>query len=440
MMVKEGDTTGGKAGLAKLLRSSRIVRLFRLLRAAKLKRLIRKLVDWIETEEVFLMFSVLMVLAALVFSNHLIAAVWYFVGDVMAADTANWIDEFSIQSKPVFYQYTVALGFSISNFGLGSSPIHAQNGIEGLFSVALVVLGMLTFTIVLGMITTWMVQLQSSKDDTSKQLWQLRRFFRENSVGRSLSFKILRYLEYKVDTSVKKVPETKLEVLNLLSESLRIEFRYSISYSAIRAHALFEQAERREPAFIYKMATTCFSLKAWAKDDAIFKSRTMFQTMHVISVGRLSYTKKDETVLVQRGDWFSEQNLWVEGWLSRGGLVALDDCQIVTLKADAIQEAVQENECLWAIMTSYALKFFEWLMEDPDDTDHFSAESGQLRAQGLLKDALDAMRSEMGGGARAFEMGGGARASEVMGAFGINSRSLASFGVASRTFGFSAQD
>jgi hypothetical protein len=398
-MVAEGDNNTSSV---KLLRSFRITRLLRLLRAAKMKKLLQRATDQIETEAVFLVFSIGRVLTFVVLFNHLAAAVWYFVGDAYTGEsdsgTDTWIETYDMRMRPVLYRYITAYGWSIANFGFSDSAVYPQNSLEGLLSIILLITGMLTLALFISMVTTWMVQLSNSQEDTSKQLWLLRRFFRQNNVTKSLSFRILRYLEYKIDKTDELVPETKLEVLTMLSRSLKKELRYEVSYFPIRGHPLFEAAEKQTPQFMFRLSDTCFGIQDVAANEQIFAVRAALEQLLFIVSGTLCYGTEKKDIQVVKDDWLGEHAMWVNEWTSCGQLGTINHCVMITVNVSMYRTTVQENGDLWALMTAYAKGFFDWLLQlDASKfTDHFRSTDEREAAEVYVTDGLKMIQAAAG--------------------------------------------
>jgi hypothetical protein len=382
---------GQDANLTKILRSVRIFRLIRLLRAAKLKRLYQKAIDNIETEEIFLVFAVARTVVCVILFNHLAAAVWYFIGDIYKPeDGLSWIQVYRYDQKPLMFRYTISLYWSIANFGLGSSPVFPQNSVESAFSICLIIAGMVTFTLFISMVTTWMSQLASAGDDPSKQLWLLRRFFRQQRVQGDLCWRILRFLEYKIENAEDKVVEAKLDVLNLLSKSLKREFRYEVSYASIRSHPLFRFVEHRDPLFLGKVGDLCFGLNEVMSDEPMFVSRTAIKSMYFVGEGKLTYSRGGvEPFNVRKEDWLCEQSLWLSEWSTCGDLVTTSLVQIILVDLNLMRDTIVESGDVWSLMTAYAAEFVSWLGKQVVHSDLFSVNPFRHHANEFMTKALD---------------------------------------------------
>jgi hypothetical protein len=360
-------TVGSTTSTTRLSRIIRIGRMLRLIRAAKMRKLLQRATDHIDTEEYFLMFSIFRVLTFVIIINHLAAGVFYFIGDIYNEESAhgdhNWIDAYNIESRLVIYQYVTAYRWSLSNFGLSSSSVQPQNTLEAIFAVVLLVLGMLTFTLFGSMVTTFMVQL-SQRGDMHKQLWLLRRFFRQHHVPYGMSYRILRYLEYKIESVENKVSENSIDVLRLLSGHLMREFRYEVSYSYVRGHPMFEVAERRDQQAWYQLADKCYGEADVSASECLFHPKAEISQLYFVASGSMIYTQLDgEHTPCELGDWLGEHALWVDDWTSRGKLTSMSHSRVVTVSIGDFITEVRHNGDAWPLVVAYGTAFVTWLLE-----------------------------------------------------------------------------
>jgi len=371
-MSQQGDGDG-RASTTRLLRIFRIFRTIRLLRATKLKRVIRQINDQIESEVVFLAVHVAMLMIAILFFNHLCAGIWYFIGDLHMQDgDYNWIQAGDVADRTLGYRYIASLNWSLSNFGFGQASLQPQNDAEGIFAICLLMLGISSFVTISSQVTTMVQKMEQSKDEAHKQLWLLRRFFRQKAVPRGVAFKTLRYIEHKLARQEEFVQEAQLDVLLLLSDNLKFELTYSVHYRPIRGHPLFDACERSSEGAVYRLSSVAFTMAHNAPGDIIFKYLQPSSVMTFVTSGILTYTAKnvaDSVTFIDcevvANNWLSEQTLWAQGWSHLGDLSSIADVETIKVHAEKYAERVQEEDiALFSLLVDYAVAFVDWLKDE----------------------------------------------------------------------------
>lgn len=376
LFVEDGvdSSGGGGAGdAAGLLRVFRAVRVLRLLRLAKLKRLFQRLMDLITSEVVFLAVFVIKLLTVLLFSNHFLASLWYLIGDVVrdGGDNKNWISSEGIEGRSLFYRYSTAYQWSMSNFALGATSVFPKNDVERAFAIYVLVFGMLMFSLMTASITASMVRLQSMSSDKATQFWLLRRYLRQHEVSNGLSFRLLRFLEYKVSVTKEAVSEDRLTLLGSLSGSLNRELKCSVNFGPLlQCHPLFLRALQISQSTVHSLADGALDLQSYFDHDVIFSRGNVAHEMYWITEGILSYNRGGEDrqkISAKSGDWFCESALWTY-WPCRGKLVVVDrTCQMIRLDAQSFLELMQADPILCSMMSFYGTDYVEKLNEIEKD-------------------------------------------------------------------------
>jgi CRP-like cAMP-binding protein len=332
----------------------------------------------------------------------LTGSAWYFIGDTYKENELNnWIQSAGIEEHSVPFRYAISLHWSLANFGLCGANVFPENSGEACYAIFMLMIGLVFLVLFVSVTTKSMVQLESSKDEMHKQLWLLRRYLNEKSVPRHLAIRTLRFLEYKVASSVEQISESRLEVLKMLSDSLSLELKYTVEYALLRKHPLIETAERHSDAVLYRLAENAFASKAYAKDDTVFKHGSMSQHMY-FSLGHLAYTRKDTSYPsdVEAGDWLAEHTLWMDSWICRGMAKATSDTIVIQVDAKLFAEKVQEDANIWSLTTAYAEEFAAWMLDIAPHAldDYFYREEARVRAQAFVAAGLRKIEGEKDGG------------------------------------------
>lgn len=358
-----GAVTSEQKGsnVTKLLRAFRIVRVLRLLRLAKMKRLFIMLKDNIQSEVVFKMTTIGQFTSILLFGNHFICSAWYLIGDIAkSSGMDNWIEEADIATDRLDFRYATSLQWSLSHFGLSVHAIKPQNTYEQLFSIVLGVLGMVFFWSMTAYITSAMLETRDNQVEVSKQMWLLRRYLRQHETPTFLTYRVLRFAENFLKSQKETIPETKITILPYLSAHLRQELKYTVSYTEINIHPLFEAAYKASRITMHSLVNEALWRSTIAKADVLFKRGTWASHMYWVVGGELFYEKEGFSRRLQSGDWLCEAVLWVP-WPTRGTVQADEDSELIVIDAKALGQVIRGDEILHAMMSNYAENFVAWL-------------------------------------------------------------------------------
>eukprot|EP00928_Gymnodinium_smaydae_P017849 TRINITY_DN16813_c0_g1_i1.p1 TRINITY_DN16813_c0_g1~~TRINITY_DN16813_c0_g1_i1.p1 ORF type:complete len:787 (-),score=139.73 TRINITY_DN16813_c0_g1_i1:17-2377(-) len=422
VVLLQTSDTSDSSSLGKLLRALRFARVSRLLRLAKLRRSMVIIKDRIDSEATFIVINVMRYVSVLVIFNHFIGASWYGLS-VWAANpnSRSWVKvwseatEFDGRGPSVAYAYATSLHWAWTQMTPGSMEVAPVNLIERIFSILVLITGLIIFSSFVSSITASMTQLRALKGEASTEIWQLRRFLRQYDVSSDLSFRVLRFAEYRSKRK-KLVPEFNIAAIKSLSDQLRNELRYSISFSCVQAHPLFIMVRRVSHLPMSQILANALHERTLAAQDVLFFAGASATACHFLVSGEVSYVRTvqaDEpgpchsepaspapltprtptsrfsasplsdgaslntwragsgvislhsdrvgrNYLIEKGDWLSEPVLWTY-WVHLGTAVATRECELISMGVDAfINESTQDPE-LVARISEYAQAFVAWL-------------------------------------------------------------------------------
>lgn len=356
---------------SKLLRALRVVRMSRVLRLVKINRLMSVLRDRIDSEYLFIFVNIIKLMLSLLVVNHFLASVWYAIGDLgMNLDAENWIERHNFKDRPLGERYTVALHWTLTQFTPASMDVQPQNTGERSFAICVLVSGLVLFSSFISSITNSMTQLRSMDDDKSKQFWLLRRYLRNHNIQANLAFRILRHVEFTCNEHRELIPEDKIWVLGLLSEQLRNELHFSVSYSCMSTHPLFDIVQDMSRMTMVRLCSTSLSIHRLAGTDVLFIPGTLQCSMHFLESGRLSYTHVDnsdsagETLMQGERQWICEPAMWTQ-WVTVGDCHATCECKIVSIEVKSFGQVIGKDALSWLLVSKYATRYSSWLSTLP---------------------------------------------------------------------------
>ncbi|CAE8681947.1 unnamed protein product, partial [Polarella glacialis] len=144
------DGPGDVAQVTRAIKGARVIRVLRLVRLFKLQRLFNMVYDLIDSEYMFIVFTMAKLVLFIFVINHIIACVWYMVGRMtMEQGEFSWIKDTG--RAPVFEQglawrYTTALHWSLTQFTPASMDVNARNVPERVMSILVLFFSLITFS------------------------------------------------------------------------------------------------------------------------------------------------------------------------------------------------------------------------------------------------------------------------------------------------------
>lgn len=372
--IASGVNVGSGGNSSKLLRSLRVLRMFRMLRLVKLKRVLVMIRDRIDSENLFILLSIIKMMTMMLLVNHFLASIWYGIGDLCRSfDLANWIDEHNFSHKPLGDRYAVAYHWSLTQFSPASMDVQPHNVWERIYAITVLVCGLVLFSSFVSSVTAHITQVRNREGDKSKQFWLLRRYLRQHGIQAQLSFRILRYIEYACSEQQNSVPESSIWVLSLLSQQLRNELNYSVSFTSLRVHPFFETTNTVSRVTMMRLSDSAMSLQSLACNDLIVSPGTIVDCMYMVVSGHLLYLHSEEAFLsedeeissqVKMHDWFCEPVLWTE-WFALGEVSADTESRVVAINKQIFGTLVRQEYTAWKLASHYARQFVRWLSTKP---------------------------------------------------------------------------
>jgi len=370
-LASQGSNNAIDAGQGsnRIIRVMRVVRLARLLRLVKLTRGLAMVRDRIESEFMFIVVNIFKLILMLLFVNHVLGSLWYLVGTICRSEgEVNWIVAHEFADSSLGYRYFTSLHWSLTQFTPASMSVQPQNIYERMFAICVLVFGLVLFSSFISSITASMTQLRNMSEDKSKQFWLLRKYLRQRGIDKQLTFRILRYVEYAIKEKTVLVSDSKVWSLGLLSQQLREELQYEVSFKCLMSHPFFEKARTVSSMSTFQLAAQALSVEMLASRDTIFNPGTLATAMFIVAFGQLKYQKMDElnieetddTNKLTKDDWACEHALWTK-WTHMGCLRAVSEVRLVAIDVKKFQDVVNKDPIAWNLAHTYAEKYVDWL-------------------------------------------------------------------------------
>lgn len=387
--------TMGIARIGKLLRILRIFRVLRLLRLRKLRRIIHDIQDRVDSEYLAVVLNICKNLLCIIAASHFVACLWYWVGTRDISGYSSWVVSYGLQHGHQWqYKYWTSLHWAVCQFTPGSMNVQPQNVPERAFSVGMLLCAMLVFSMFVSSLTNSMMTLQTLGSKNTRQLWLLRKLFRQNAVSRDLSMRIMRYVNVVLLPQQERVQHNDIGILGLLSMPLRVELQTELHMPSLTIHPFFEWFSRRSLPVMRRLCCVAVKRTSLSRGDMLFGVGQKASEMFFPVSGQLIYTPKREgyaQVPVSKGLWCCEAVLWCP-WVHHGIMRAKIESELIALNALKFREVVTDHYIDMSYAQSYGLAFVQALNEavkaaDTTGSGHVSDLSSDL----LESDALRAV-------------------------------------------------
>jgi hypothetical protein len=336
--------------LAKVARS---LVMLRLMRVPKVTRLAGFLSEHIRSEMTNVIVGIAKIVVFLIWMAHLVACAWYAIGVRMGSATIGpdtWVAKNGLERESMATRYVWSLHWSLAQF-VGENLFEIHSVAEHVFATLILFLAFIFSALFVSSITTAMTKISVITSTLAGQNLQLRRYLADNGISNSLSMRVRRNAQHAVDERKKQAPEESIELLQLVSEPLRVELHFELRGPFLLSHPFFENYEEVNPAGLRELCHSALLPEKASHGDIMFSNgetptrpRMYFVTgsvvFHYHRHDNGDPTDKESGVqILNAGTWVGEPVLWTS-WTHQGQLRVKDDCTILVLDAEQFQKIV----------------------------------------------------------------------------------------------------
>lgn len=380
-IIKE---SGGLASLARISKTARLVRILRVvrvIRAVKFFRLMEKVKNMPLSPQFFSILTIIRLILNLMIINHFLGCGWYAIGKIEASDTeradetwkGTWIDQYLEPTESAFEHYLVSYHWSLAQFTPCPSHIHPGTFWERVYSVLILIFGLVLFATLIGNVTTTINAGGGAHYEQLKAAHDLKEFLTINKVPFDLAARIQ---EVIAQSRIKKsrVLESDVPSVAGLPSSLRQELHFRIHFPILKRHPLFQllgsHSQALDTVVHFCHSATQLTILPLATEVFHFRSKaeSMFMPMSGIlhymagGPGRLSRTLLDESfgVNITAGGWLCEASLWL-CWENRGRLTVSQQCELAIVDTNRFEKAASLHVSSLETLKRYAALFYQEL-------------------------------------------------------------------------------
>ncbi|CAL1154839.1 unnamed protein product [Cladocopium goreaui] len=404
LALAENDSAASPAGFARIgksVRYMRIMRVMRLLRLRKIQEALHQADEFVNIQYFSIIQKLLLNMVWILLLSHFIGCGWYAIGMEDFSPEESWISVDNLLDRSLEYRYLTALHWSITQFTPGSMNVQPVNSVERLYSVVVLVLGMVVFSSTVSSITAATNNLKDINAVYKHQIWTLRRYFREQKISAQLTHRVLRYTESMIKPKYQKVNVDQVKILAMLPQMLTKEVNLEIYQKHLVVHPLFDALSDINITMMQKLCSCALKDAVLEKGEMMFSPGQVCNSMSFVCQGTLDYWMWQEShpEKLERRTFFCEAVLWTP-WIHQGRMYARTESTIIALDAHEFHEVAQSFSAHMELLRSYAEEFVRAMNElagnftedEDDDTE--------------LSDLFFAMQAiEMLPGNRSFEEG-----------------------------------
>mmetsp|Transcript_72895 Transcript_72895/g.202238 ORF Transcript_72895/g.202238 Transcript_72895/m.202238 type:complete len:803 (-) Transcript_72895:123-2531(-) len=361
----------GASEAFKVLRVGRSSRVLRMLRMIRLLRLIRirevivLIAERIRSERLIIVMDIAKIVVAMVGFSHVIACFWYGISDQYDTKHKTWVRSWGLADEHLLLRYVISLHWSLSQFSGGMDEVRPQNLGERIYAVATFIVAFLMASLFVSRLTSSMTQLKMLTNTQAQQLVTLRRYLAENKISHGLAVRVQKNAQNAMREQQTFMPESKVELLNVISEALRMDLHFELFEKVFSVHPYFSRYMHEYPHAMHKVCHQATSMYAAAAGEILFDlgETPIHPKMYFVCSGTLSYRMEDatETTAMRAGQWIAEAVLWAE-WTHRGQCKAVCDSRLCCLDAKTFQHIVGSFEHRETFdPRAYAMRFVDSL-------------------------------------------------------------------------------
>lgn len=366
------DTTRvGYERIGKASRTFRIVRMIRLLRLIRMRQVVRLLGERIRSERWTIVADMVKIILVICGLAHLIACIWYGIGNADEDRSDSWVEQFGLATKGVGYQYTTSLHWSLSQFAGGMDEVKPYNIGERVFAIFVFLFAFICATVFVSSLTSSMTRLHIIGGQRQQKLSMLRRYLSENNISSRLAIRVARNAQHFLCEQERSIPEANVELIMCVSEALRVELHFEMFSPVYATHLFFMRYTEECPQVMCRVCHCATSMLSLSTMDVVFNAGEIPaqpKMYFLLPGGVMQYVSITGHVSqLPEPTWISEAALWT-AWMHLGTLTATRETRLCVLDSRMFMEIVNQFDHPDFDPRTYAAEFVRDLNAgDPSD-------------------------------------------------------------------------
>ena len=195
-------------------------------------------------------------------------------------------------------QYVLSLHWSMSQLSLGSMEVSATNSSERMFSILMLLLGLLCSSAVGAFFASQLLEWSMSLSEHRKLMGTLRQYLRQMQVPAGMSLMVSQQIE-KRKRDNRMLSEHDVPALTMLSTSVRSQLHCSICSRLVARHPVFRLWAAVDEQVMRHLCDEACSVESLQSGDDLFRTSESGDYAYFVIVGDLLYTQDPASSLVQ---------------------------------------------------------------------------------------------------------------------------------------------
>jgi len=315
-----------------------------------------------------------MMLAFIALVSHFVACGWYVVGTLDEASSGSWVEcarQLYMQQMggepDTGYYYATSLHWSLTQFTPASMEVVPVTTNERVYTIAVLLFGLITFSCLVSSITSSMTRLRSIHADEVRKVKDVQRYIRENHVSLELGALIFNFVREQRRQNRRRLHLKDVDYLAQLPELRKKELHVEVFATTLLRHPLYSEAERYDELWIVEVCHTVFTEDHIPQDQRLFSQDDEGKSMWFLSAGRMAYYGRQTATAPRQvldarqhsadrfGCFIAEVVLWCP-WRFWGRMVAQDASDVLMLDIKAFHRSAKQTVLLQHLQT-YARRF-----------------------------------------------------------------------------------
>jgi len=208
---------------------------------------------------------------------------------------------------------------------------------------------------------------------------------------------VTRNAEHALRERAKSMPESVVNLLEFVSEPLRVELHFEMYGPILSMHPFLKEYICECPHVMRRVCHSAMSYAGISRGDVLFNVGEIPKSpqMIIVSDGQLQYNcetdRREATYILEAGSWICEACIWVS-WVHRGQLIATQYTKIFTLDANAFASIVSSFEHQgvfdpFAYANDFVATLDDLEIEEVNDltVPHFQAQNNSRSTMGVAR-------------------------------------------------------
>ena len=312
---------------------------------------------------------------AIVWWAHLMACVWFGLGVGRPSDTGvRWANFMALTAEGHFletgflYQYTAALQRAAAHISLGEADSCAKNSTGRIFTVLSMMAGFLFGSTVVSSLPAAMLDYLMMRKEATTKLRDLRSYLGYHQAQPGLALPVQKQAHERLGCRA-RLTEKEVQVLDILSLSLRMDLRFAIQSPHLAAHPLLRFVLNLDQFLIRGLCWKAVESRVLRAKDDPFGAAAVAGRTSVLTNGTMEYTQDPSSSAVHveekteagQGQWICDAALRCE-WTHVGRMEAVHASELLEVRVEECVQELFKAPALQRVGSVYCEQFHRRLM------------------------------------------------------------------------------